>query len=397
MVNRTSKILFALVLTGWICTLSCAAEPQGTQVGFSATKPEQGPTVKVDGGYLVPYVLTIPGTKVSFEMIPVPGGVVSLGSPNDEAGHKGDEGPQVKVAVGPMWVAKHETSWEEYKLFMSMYRLFKSLASQGLRKVTDQNSVDAVTAPTELYDPSFTFEFGENDELPAVTMTQYAAKQYTKWLSKLTGDQYRLPTEAEWEHACRAGSTVAYSFGADASQLDEYAWFSENSEEAPHAVGTKKPNAFGLHDMHGNVMEWTVEGYVEEGYKALADKPQPVSFLNAVNWPNSAENRVVRGGSFQDDAELVRSAAKLKSEDEDWKSEDPNVPLSPWWYTNDPARGVGFRVFRSYQPIDAEMIKKFWEIDHEYIQQDVDARVDEGRGVRTAVDVGLAKDIEAAK
>jgi hypothetical protein len=279
---------------------------------------------------------------------------------------------------------------------MSMYRLFKSLASQGLRKVDGTNAVDAVTAPTELYEPSFTFEFGQNDRFPAVTMTQYSAKQYTKWLSKLTGHQYRLPTEAEWEHACRAGSTTPYSFG-DASQADEYAWHAGNSEEVPHEVGTKKPNAFGLHDMHGSVMEWTIEGYAEDGYKRLADQPQPISFLAAINWPDSPENRVVRGGSFQDELERLRSAAKIKSADEEWKSEDPNVPLSPWWYTNDPARGIGFRIFRSYQPIDTEMISKFWEIDHEYIQQDVDARVDEGRGVRTAVDANMAKDIEAAK
>ncbi len=397
MVYRTISLAAIMALAGIFSTASVGQEPQRGPAGFSPTKPEKGPSVQVEGGYLVPYTLTIPGTEVKFDMLPIPGGEVNLGSPGDEPGHKDDEGPQVKIEVGPMWVAKHETSWEEYKLFMSMYRLFKSLASQGIRKVNDQNAVDAVTAPTELYDPSFTFEFGEDNELPAVTMTQYAAKQYTKWLSKLTGDQYRLPTEAEWEYACRAGSTTAYGFGADASQLDEYAWYAGNSDAAPHRIGTKKPNAFGLYDMHGNVMEWTIEGYAEDGYSAFANKTQPLSFLEVVHWPDSAENRVARGGSFQDEAELVRSAAKLTSADEEWKSEDPNVPLSPWWYTNDPARGVGFRVFRSFQPIDAEMIKKFWEIDHEYIQQDVDARVDEGRGVRTAVDVGLAKEIEATK
>lgn len=397
MFNRRIQILAAMICTGLLSSVLVGEEPSGKQVGFSSKKPSQGPTVQVEGGYLVPYTLTVPGTEISFEMIPVPGGVVNMGSPEDEPGHKDDEGPQVKVEVGPMWVAKCEVSWEEYKLFMSMYRLFKSLATQGLRKVEGGNAVDAVTAPTELYEPSYTFEFGQEDKLPAVTMTQYAAKQYTKWLSKLTGEQYRLPTQAEWEHACRAGSKAAYSFGSDSSKLDEYAWFAGNSDAMPHDVGTKKPNAYGLHDMHGNVMEWTIEGYAEDGYSELADKSQPLSILAAVHWPDSAENRVVRGGSFQDDAELVRSASKVKSEDEEWKSEDPNVPLSPWWYTTDPARGVGFRVFRSYQPIDKEGIKKFWEIDHEYIQQDVDARVDEGRGIRTIVDEALAKDIEASK
>ncbi len=92
--------------------------------------------------------------------------------------------PQVQVAVGPMWVAKYETTWTEYKLFMSMYKLLKDLQSQQLRLIDDKNKVDAITAPTELYEPSYTFEFGDEPKLPAVTMTQYAAKQYTKWLSK---------------------------------------------------------------------------------------------------------------------------------------------------------------------------------------------------------------------
>ncbi len=263
----------------------------------------------------------------------------------------------MKVEVGPMWVAKTETTWKEYKLYMSMYRIFKSLAGAGLRKATAETAVDAVTAPTELYDPSFTFEFGEQPELPAVTMTQYSAKQYTKWLSKLTGDQYRLPTEAEWEFACRAGSDAAYSFGAEASQLGDYAWYADNSDAKPHPVGGKKPNAFGLFDMHGNVMEWTVNGYAETGYEHAKDKKQPMTNLESVLWPDTPENRVVRGGSFQDAADRLRSAARVGSKDEDWKSEDPNVPLSPWWYTSDPARGVGFRIFRSYQPLAQEDVR----------------------------------------
>jgi formylglycine-generating enzyme len=280
---------------------------------------------------------------------------------------------------------------------MSMYRLFKSLANSGLRKATPTNAADAVTAPTELYDRTFTFEFGEEDNQPATTMTQYSAKQYTKWLSKLTGQQYRLPTEAEWEYACRAGSEGPYSFGNDVSQLDEYAWHAGNSDAVPHEVGKKKPNKFGLHDMHGNVMEWTVNGYSPEGYKYAVENKQPMSILESVFWPDSPENRVVRGGSFQDDAPLLRSAAKVASKDEDWKSEDPNVPLSPWWFTSDPARGVGFRVFRPYEAIDAENMKKFWETDHEYIEMDVRARLDEGRGVSTVVDQDLAKDIEKSR
>jgi len=395
--HRKLSLAIGWVVASCFSCLACAQDAVVKQPGISATKPESGPSVPVEGGYMVPYTLTVPGSSVTVEMVPIPGGVVTLGSLEAEAGHQADEAPQIQVQVGPMWVAKCETTWKEYKLYMSMYRLFKSLASQGLRKVDASNAVDAVTAPTELYDQTFTFHFGEDANLPAVTMTQYAAKQYTKWLSKLTGDQYRLPTEAEWEYACRAGSQGAYSFGDEAGELGDYAWYADNSDAVPHQVGKKKPNAFGLHDMHGNVMEWTVNGYSAEGYRHAADKKQPMSFLESARWPDSAENRVVRGGSFQDDAEQLRSAAKVCSKDEDWKDEDPNVPLSPWWYTSDPARGVGFRIFRSYKPIDADELKRFWEYDHEYIELDVQARLDEGRGISTAVDPSLAAEIGKAK
>ena len=387
-------ILSVTLLMGW--EGSHAADSTIDKLGFSTSQPEKGPSVEVEGGFLVPYTLTVPGSSVTIEMVPIPGGVFTMGSPEAEEGHSESESPQVKVEVGPMWVAKYETSWKEYNLYMSMYELFKTFESEGIRQVNKENAVDAVTAPTALYDPSFTFEFGQEPTLPAVTMTQFAAKQYTKWLSKLTGHQYRLPSEAEWEYACRAGSTTAYCFGNDPAELDDYAWYFDNSDEMPHEVGKKKPNAFGLHDMHGNVMELVIDGYSEDGYASIADKPQPVSFLEAIRWSDSSGNRAVRGGSWQDDAEQCRSAARIGTEDEDWKEEDPNIPLSPWWYTNDPARGVGFRICRSYQALDDEIIKKFWEIDHEDIELDVEMRITEGRGTQRTVDPSLAEAIKDA-
>ena len=104
----------------------------------------------------------------------------------------------------------------------------------------------------------------------------------------------------------------------------------------------------------------------------------------------------MRGGSWQDDAEQLRCAARLASEDEDWKAEDPNFPLSPWWYTDDPTRGIGFRIFRSYQPLETQTISKFWDIDNEDIQMDVDMRMTEGRGVQSPIDPTLAEDIKTA-
>ncbi len=156
------------------------AEAPNSMVGIAKEKPADGPSVKVDGGFMVPYTATIPGTDVSFEMVPVPGGTFKMGSPEDEADRNDDEGPQIEVVVDPMWVAKTEVNWEQYKEFMSLYAIFKEFEAQGQRKVDDKNRVDAITAPTELYDPSFTFEYGEEPEQPAVTMTQYSAQQFTQ-------------------------------------------------------------------------------------------------------------------------------------------------------------------------------------------------------------------------
>ena len=161
-------------------------------------------------------------------------------------------------------MAKTELTWGEYNTFMRSYDVFKKLDSAGIRQVTADVRQDAVTVPTPLYDPGKTYEFGDDKNQPAVTMTQYSAKQYTKWLSGLTGVQYRIPTEAEWEHAARAGSKTAYSFGDDPSELEKYAVF--NATEGAAKVGSKAPNAFGLHDMHGNVWEWTIDQYSETAF-----------------------------------------------------------------------------------------------------------------------------------
>ncbi|MFK7737764.1 MAG: formylglycine-generating enzyme family protein [Pirellulaceae bacterium] len=393
--SRFQRVLWVFVL----CVFSTqvrAEDPKLSSLGFASEKPESGPAIEVEGGFLVPYTLVVPGTEVEIKMVPIPGGTFNLGSSEDSEGHVEDEAPTVEIEVGPMWVAKYETTWEQYQLYMSMYRIFKDLQGQGLRMVNADNEVDAVTAPTELYDPSFTFKYGQESNLPAVTMTQYAAKQYTKWLSKLVAHQYRLPTEAEWEYACRAGSETEYSFGDDPAVLGDYAWFFENSDGIPHGVGEKKPNPFGLHDMHGNAMELVIGAYTEDGYMALEENGAK-TVVDSIQWSETFDNRCVRGGSFEDDAELLRSAARLGSQGEDWKTEDPNVPLSPWWYTDDPTRGIGFRIVRSYKPLDDELIVKFWDIDNEDIELDVNMRLDEGRGVLTPVDPALAEAIKDAQ
>ena len=370
----------------------CVAAETSTKVlGIAKVKPASGQFVKIEGGYMVTYKTKIPGTEVEYEMVPIPGGTFTIGSPEDEEGRRKDEGPQFQVTIDPIWVGKREITWAEYKEFMNLYDAFKSFQAEGIRKVDDKNKVDAITAPTKLYEPDHTFEFGERDEQAAVTMTQYAARQYTKWLSLMTGHFYRLPTEAEWEYAARAGTTTAYHFGDDASQLDEHGWHLRNiDEDGQQDVGGKKPNQWGLYDMHGNVWEWTLDAYDPEGYGERGKKK--FSVWEAVSWPTKPYPRVLRGGSWEYGPTKARSASRLASSDDDWREYDPNLPLSPWWFTNDPSRGVGFRLVRGIQWPDDELRKKVWEIDCELIQYDVDDRITEGRGALGLVD----KDLPAA-
>ncbi len=386
-------LVLPLVLT-LVVPLTASAETLTKKLpGIVNEQPSEGPFVKVDDGFMVPYTFTIPGTDIEIDMVPIPGGSFKMGSPETESDRNPDEGPQIDVVVDPMWVARTETNWAQYQEYMNLYSLFKDFESRGERAITDDNKVDAITAPTPLYEPTFTYEYGEEPEQPAVTMTQYAAQQYTKWLSLVTGAQYRLPTEAEWEYAARGGTTTAYSWGDDPDQIDDFAWYFDNADSGTLPVGTKKPNPFGLFDMHGSAAEWTMNQYSEDGYKVFADK-QPINATDAVTWPETASACVVRGGSWEMDPEQLRSAARLSSDDEAWKESDPNFPRSPWWFTDDPARGVGFRLFRSYKPLSAEKISKFWEANAEDAKGDIESRLSSGRGGLGLVDDELVQAIE---
>ncbi|MCA9054813.1 MAG: formylglycine-generating enzyme family protein, partial [Planctomycetaceae bacterium] len=255
-----------------------ASSLQADVPGLVKEQPSDGRYVETDRGYMVPYTVTLPGSDVEFEMLPIPGGKFLMGSPEGSPYHQASEGPQVEVTVAPFWMAKCEVTWAEYKQYMALYQIFKKFVAAQMRPVTDANRVDAITAPTELYEPSFTFEYGDELDLAAVTMTQLAAKHYSKWLSAVTGQQYRLPSEAEWEYACRAGTTTPWSFGDDPERLGDYAWFQGNSnDEGQHAVGKKQPNPWGLHDMHGNVAEWVLDEYSDEGFARLAGKEELTS------------------------------------------------------------------------------------------------------------------------
>jgi sulfatase modifying factor 1 len=395
-----------------------AEDPAGEAfLGIVADKPADGPFVEIDGGFMVPYAETIPGTDVAFEMIPVPGGEFLLGTPDDEAERADDEGPRVRIVMEPYWVGKTEVTWAEYKAYMDMYDAFKKLQQMSINsrqegvdasgenwqlvlahardgKAADADNLDGVTAPTPLYEPSQTYSAGEEPDQPAVTMTQYAARQYTKWLSGITGRNYRLPSEVEWEYAARAGTTTAYSFGDDPADLEAYAWYDENSAYELQSVGSKEPNPWGLHDMHGSVAEWTLDEYQSDRYAKLG--PGPVRAADAINWPTRLYPRVLRGGGHLDGAAALRSGARLGSEEDEWKLLDPNYPHSPWWYTEEQTLAVGMRIVRPLGPMSEDEQRRVWEADIDRVRRDVKTRLNEGRGALGKPTPELPAAIEAA-
>ena len=283
------------------------------------------------------YTEKIHGTDAKFDLVPIPGGEYLIGSPETEPKRGADEGPQRKVKIAPFWMGKCEVTWDEYDVWNHNLDIKKRKVLK-INPTPQDLAADAVTHPTKPY-TDMTFGMG-HDGYPAICMTQLAAKTYCQWLSAKTGHYYRLPTEAEWEYACRAGTTTAYSFGDDAAELADYAWFKDNSDGQYQKVGQKKPNPWGLYDMHGNVMEWTLDQYLPDAYSKLpADKATLRPFFPSTKiYPHPA-----RGGSWEDEPELLRSAARAKS-DPIWKIQDPQLPKSRWYHTD--ALFLGFRVVR---------------------------------------------------
>lgn len=281
--------------------------------------------------------------RVKFKMVAIPGGTYLMGSPDSEKKRNKDEGPQHQITVKPFWMGECEVTWDEYDYFWSK-RPGGPPPRPDIAKKPDKLS-DALTSPTPPYSDE-THGFGR-DGTPALAMTHHAAMEYCRWLSDKTGKKYRLPTEAEWEWACRAGTTTAYSFGDDPAKLGEYGWFEGNSEDKAQKVRQKKPNPWGLYDMHGGVAEWCIDRYKKDFYAGL---PMDKATLNPFNPPTDARyGYVARGGGWLDNPEVCRSAARVASE-KDWLRRDPQSPKSIWWMTE--ANYVGFRVVRAVEEYD---------------------------------------------
>ncbi len=286
------------------------------------------------------YAQIMSGMNLSFSMEAIPGGEFAMGS---AASANADEKPVHTVKISPFWMSTYEVTWDLYEPYV-----YKDLeVTQSIAgKVAAE--VDAVTRPTKPY-LDMTFGMGKEGH-PALAMTHYNAIQFCKWLYVRTGVFYRLPTEAEWEYACRAGSSTEYYFGNDAEDLKDYAWFTANSSGQTAIVGKKKPNAWGLYDMLGNVAEWTYDQYKEDFYQQFEGKVAD----NPVSIPTSLYPHSVRGGSFESEAVDLRSASRMAS-DPFWKQLDPQIPKSNWWFPEAPF--VGLRLVRPVQaPSHAEIM-----------------------------------------
>ena len=288
-----------------------------------------------------PYEQDIPNTSVKFKMVPIQAGKFTMGSSYAETGREEDEGPQKMVQLSAFWMGIHEVTFEEWDAF------FKNMDVPQTKAIV----VDAVSRPTAQY-IDLTWGMGRDGKQPTNSMSQAAAHMYCKWLYNQTGVFYRLPTEAEWEYACRAGTSTAYPFGNDPAALKEYGFFKENSNGKFHKVGQLKPNAWGLYDMLGNLSEWTLDQYDPTQYQKLADNSK-----DPLTPPGPRYPRVVRGGSYADEAKESRCANRISSL-ADWNKRDPQIPKSRWWLTD--GMTVGFRLVRPQQQPSKEEIEKFF-------------------------------------
>ena len=285
------------------------------------------------------YQQKIDGSTLSFKMTPIQAGKFIMGSKATEKNRKADEGPQKEIQVAAFWMGAYEVTRDELDVFLK-----DESTSQN---ITD----DAITRPSAQY-VDLSWGMGKEGGYPANSMSQRTAIMYCRWLYEKTKIFYRLPTEAEWEYACRAGTQTVYYFGNDPALLSKHAWYAKNSEDKFHKVGLKLPNPWGLYDMLGNLMEWTLNHYTPNAYvnyKSIDSVP----VANSKKYPKS-----VRGGGFSETAIELRSANRLYS-DPVWNKRDPQIPKSKWWLTE--AKNIGIRLVRPMAQPSEQEINEFFK------------------------------------
>ena len=275
---------------GWRTTL-CGLAVVGLLFASSVRADEKPPETTKDK-------ITIPQSVVEFTLVKLPAGKITM---------KDKDGKDQQVAIKPIWIGQTEVTWDEFGIWWEILDVPLE-QRKGMR--SDKEVIRS--RPSAPYSPPER-TFG-HDGSPAGSMFCREAKNYCKWLSEKTGHKYRLPTEAEWEYACRAGGPPLKPAKA---QLKEIAWFADNSDDQTHPVAKKKPNAWGLYDMLGNVAEWVT---MLDGTEAVA------------------------GGSYKDEAEDVHSAAREAYNNRVWQKNDPQIPQGRSWLSD--GAFVGFRIVR---------------------------------------------------
>lgn len=280
-----------------------------------------------------------------FEMLPVKAGSFTWQGDKD--------GDSLEVTLSPFWMGKAEVTWDEYDPFMNATGIPRQKDGTVLEFAREmiENDIDFVARPTTPYHP---MTFGmPRDGHPAISMTQHAANKYCQWISFQTGHFYRLPTEAEWEYASRAGSKTKYPWGDKADDAEQYAWFGGDAASHYQAPGKKKPNAWGFVDMQGNALEWTLDQYVPDRKAYFGKDKVHNPWIKATKpYPH-----VAKGGHWKSPLEEISSSARVKSEPK-WKEIDPQAPKSLWYLTN--VQNIGFRIVRPAKIPSAEEMYHYW-------------------------------------
>ena len=323
-----------------------------TTFGSISSAPKELFTEPAEVNQFSSFTEKIPNSSVSFRMISIPGGVYKMGSPEDEPFRQEDEGPVREVEISPFFMGEVEVTWDEYLAFYAQTSAEgRTTDTEGIRS-GPAFETDAISGATPPYgQPDQGWGMGQR---PAISFTHHAAETYCKWLSLVTGKTYRLPTEAEWEYACRGGTETPYFFPGDAKKFEKsglrakisdndtsiinsFVIYRENSPGKTQPPDMVKANSFGLKNMSGNVAEFCSDWYQPDSYSHY-----PNGVIKDPKGPESGEEHVIRGGSFMDMAGSLRSAARDYTRTDNWLKTDPQIPKSIWWYSD--CYNVGFRV-----------------------------------------------------
>ena len=225
------------------------------------------------------------GDRIVMEMVRIPSGKFTIGSPLNETGRRENESPTIEVNVPAFYIAKFAVTQEQWVAIMGS-------------------------------NPSL---FRENIQAPVENISWNEAQDFCRKLAARSQHLYRLPSESEWEYACRAGTNTAYHFGNSPDQITDYAWFVDNANQRSHPVGQKVPNPWGLYEMHGGVWEWCEDIWHDNFNGAPADGTAWIGEGNS-------SRRIRKGGSWSNQARLCRAASR------------------EWHWQSDRYNDIGFRV-----------------------------------------------------